>query len=334
MMNRIVIIFIISQIITCSAWYNEGHMIVSEIAYSLSNAQTKQSIDNYLTLDSNEYQGYTNHFTASVWADDVKKTQYNETKKWHFIHLPYIPSGIDVSVNPYDEVNIIQQVQALYDEFLKTQDESIRARDLRFLIHLLGDLHHPLHVSSLYSDEFPKGDDNGGLYKIYYPSLSNETCLHSFVDSIANQYNQFYPLPTNNSYETIIEEEAKQILDTCTLDYSQYRFNPTIWANETHSLANLFYIIPPHTIPTLEASKNITILSRHQLCLSGRRLAFLFEELLNRSIPSDFYFIILLALGVLSSIILDEYINRKQFNHKNTQTNQISGIKNVSFVPL
>ena len=34
---------------------------------------------------------------------------------------------------------------------------------IRFLIHFIGDLHQPLHIITMYSDNFlPPGGDNGG----------------------------------------------------------------------------------------------------------------------------------------------------------------------------
>ncbi len=52
---------------------------------------------------------------------------------------------------------------------------------LRYLVHVLGDVHQPLHASSLFSDRFPKGDEGGNLFKIQYTENINQ--LHKLFDS-------------------------------------------------------------------------------------------------------------------------------------------------------
>lgn len=56
---------------------------------------------------------------------------------------------------------------------------------LRYLIHVLGDIHQPLHAASLFDERFPKGDMGGNLYKIRYTENVNE--LHKLFDSGADK---------------------------------------------------------------------------------------------------------------------------------------------------
>mgnify|MGYP002145137110 CR=1 FL=1 len=53
---------------------------------------------------------------------------------------------------------------------------------LRHLLHLVGDIHQPLHAAALFSNEFPKGDDGGNLFKINYSE--SVTNLHKLYDSL------------------------------------------------------------------------------------------------------------------------------------------------------
>ena len=73
-----------------------------------------------------------------------------------------------------------------------------------FLIHLLGDIHMPLHIGSLYSKQFIQSDNSlfliclldlvdGGLFTI---TVNNtKTSLHSYIDGGAGVYTHYYPLP-------------------------------------------------------------------------------------------------------------------------------------------
>jgi len=54
---------------------------------------------------------------------------------------------------------------------------------LRFLTHIIGDVHQPLHSAALFNDQFPNGDEGGNLFKIVYPADKNINGLHKFFDS-------------------------------------------------------------------------------------------------------------------------------------------------------
>jgi hypothetical protein len=57
-----------------------------------------------------------------------------------------------------------------------------RALFARYLVHLVGDIHQPLHSVALFNKTFPKGDAGGNLLKLL---LANGTSsnFHSFWDS-------------------------------------------------------------------------------------------------------------------------------------------------------
>ena len=63
----------------------------------------------------------------SVWADDIKKSEFPESGYWHFIKLPYVLvyyySCIDIQQDnvtydsPYNTVNIINKIEELKNTF-------------------------------------------------------------------------------------------------------------------------------------------------------------------------------------------------------------------------
>ena len=56
---------------------------------------------------------------------------------------------------------------------------------LRYLVHVVGDVHQPLHSVQLFDDvHFPKGDLGGNLFLINYSE--NIGNLHKFYDSGAD----------------------------------------------------------------------------------------------------------------------------------------------------
>lgn len=115
-----------------------------------------------------------------------------------------VPELVTVSTNPW-EID-----QALTTVTSTKAAQLDRARQLRFLIHMIGDIHQPLHAAELYSDEFPSGDLGGNrcgalkLHRVWhrFPSIVlpfrpayrytiagvTQKNLHSYWDSGANTW--------------------------------------------------------------------------------------------------------------------------------------------------
>ena len=60
-----------------------------------------------------------------------------------------------------------------------------RALFARYLVHVAGDIHQPLHSVALYNKTYPDGDRGGNSLTMYYQN-GTKTNLHSFWDAGAN----------------------------------------------------------------------------------------------------------------------------------------------------
>ena len=125
-------------------WGKTGHRIVGEIA------------ENYLTKNSKlqikKLIGHHNLSRISNWADEIKSDpKWDHAYDWHYCT---IPDGEDYEKGKHKG----QAVEKVFD-FTKTlKDKKSTKEDkiiaLKFLVHLIGDLHQPLHVGN--------GKDRGG----------------------------------------------------------------------------------------------------------------------------------------------------------------------------
>jgi hypothetical protein len=125
---------------------------------------------------------------ASIWPDLTRGLPGHELREryhhgtWHYINLPYFLSDADREAligqikkknnlnfdTPSDpelqkSMNIIQAIahsrSIVMDPHANLQD---RALHVSWLIHLIGDLHQPLHSTALFSRRlFPDGDQGG-----------------------------------------------------------------------------------------------------------------------------------------------------------------------------
>ena len=132
------------------AWGVLGHRIVGQIADTYLTKQTKKEIYKIL---GNESIAIT-----SNWPDFIKSDPaYDYLDRWHYINLK---AGLSESVvkaylvtdtvtDAYTKINWLT-VQLKNKEL----EQDKRVLYLRLLVHIVGDIHQPLHVG--------RPDDRGG----------------------------------------------------------------------------------------------------------------------------------------------------------------------------
>jgi hypothetical protein len=82
----------------------------------------------------------------------------------------------------------------------------------RYLIHVVGDVHQPLHAVSLFDDnKFKEGDEGGNLFKIIFSK--NIKNLHKLYDDILDRVNNKISRPMGIEDSDYIEKTAKEIME-------------------------------------------------------------------------------------------------------------------------
>lgn len=84
------------------------------------------------------------------------------------------------------DVNSINTIKSAVTVLKNNRDKVSfeRAFMARYLLHLAGDIHQPLHSTCMYNETFPTGDLGGNFIKINTRN-SGELNLHAFFDSMA-----------------------------------------------------------------------------------------------------------------------------------------------------
>ena len=90
----------------------------------------------------------------------------------------------------------------------------------RLIIHIIGDIHQPLHTSALFSNQFPNGDLGGNKFDIVYTGKKKLNNLHSFWDSTAHKYNEV-KAPLDESKFDRLQVIAEEV----TTDYPRSHFS-------------------------------------------------------------------------------------------------------------
>lgn len=112
---------------------------------------------------------------------------------------------------------------------------------MRLLIHIVGDMHQPLHNVNMYNYTYTNGDLGGNKEKIL---LLNHTSmiLHSYFDSGATRLDGF-SRPLSPVDEAKLTDFALQFRTEFPRSYFGNRVNltaPEAWAQESFDIAHNF----------------------------------------------------------------------------------------------
>jgi hypothetical protein len=149
-----------------SAWGALGHRIIGEMSETLLTDKAKERINAVLN----------NASIAMVanWGDEVRSdSRYDYTADWHYTNLDagLSRTAFDTIAIKQDNGKNIYSVAALTNHLRETPADTAM---LKMLIHLVGDMHCPLHLGHA-SDR--------GANSIQIRWFRNETNLHSLWDS-------------------------------------------------------------------------------------------------------------------------------------------------------
>lgn len=202
------------------AWGPTGHRVVAEIASRHLTPQAMKAITALL--------GRQSLAMISNWADFIKSDtthQYDHTSPWHYLDFPAGVSraSFDSMLRQQTGENLYTQTNALIRQLKSPavpKEKKIFA--LTFLVHLIGDMHMPLHVGR---DE----DMGGNKITVYW--FDRPTNLHRVWDEHLIDFQQL-------SYTEYAQ--ALDIAPPATVAEMQ-RGTPADWMYESHQLADTVY---------------------------------------------------------------------------------------------
>ena len=179
------------------AWGVLGHRIVGQVADTYLTKQTKKEIYKIL--------GDESIAMASNWPDFIKSDKsYSYLSPWHYINLKagltetelktYL--AIDTITDAYTKINWL--AAELKNKGLE-QDKKVMF--LKLLIHLVGDIHQPMHTG--------RHDDLGGN-KIRVSWFKDEINLHQLWDERLIDFQQLSYTEYASAINHVSKSQRKQ----------------------------------------------------------------------------------------------------------------------------
>jgi hypothetical protein len=210
---------------------------------------------------------------------------------WHFVDAAFTSEQKKLPPTPTPAPNAATQIAALRGFIASSEADSLKAYDLVWLEHLVGDVHQPLHGSTRFFAG--KSDQGGNAVAVKLPvamqkkfegsqSKSAPRELHAFWDDLPGEGAPAAALPVAATFAGALPAAAAA--DLAIVD-------PDKWAAESLTLAQTAaYVSPIGQGPTASAdSKSGYVITqayydgamqeaKSRVALAGARLAKLLNE--------------------------------------------------------
>lgn len=286
------------------AWNDMGHMTVAAVAWSQMTDTARREASRLLKLNPH-YQDWIRavpagkrdevaFLRAATWPDKIRGEYEDDGYEpveprasqnigyadrlihpyWHYKNLPF--SADSTPVEDADAVNAVSRIEVFRDALAaRDATDSVKSYDLSWLIHLVGDIHQPLHATARFTSDFRHGDRGGNSVKVCAVTASHcgtNDSLHSFWDGGIG----------NSKSANVALAKAKQLrpADRVEADVS----DPNRWAAESSELAKTYaYAAPvgrgkgPYRLTARYSAKAGSV-AEQRIALAGARLANILND--------------------------------------------------------
>ena len=233
-------------------WGQIGHRVVGHIADGMLTKKAQKNVQRVL--------GHETLAEVSTWMDEVRSDRaFDYATTWHYTTIP--DGQTYETAEKQENGDVIWAIEKIVKELksgeLSAEDEAV---NLKFLVHLVGDIHQPLHVGN--------GEDRGAndVKVRWFRSNAN---LHSVWDSRMIDQKQY-------SYT----ELAAKINHPTKADIKEWQAATVRdWATESMSYRERVYSIPEDGALSYRYSYDNFDLVEYRLLQGGVRLAGVINEI-------------------------------------------------------
>ncbi len=268
--------FLLLAPLSAHAWSAAGHMATAEIAYQRLSPAARAEADRLIAVLANQDPKVDTFVAVSAWMDLLRGEDWTLYNTWHYINLPYNAGALS-SVAPPRPDNVVTVIQSARATLASPKaGDFARAQALRLLLHLVGDIHQPLHAVGRFTAEHPDGDRGGNLFPVATP----EKDLHWYWDNAAGWLPN---LDATNpaTWRPALPGLVARITDGNPPDsFPQLtEQDPMAWARESFALAvsAVYQGITPGATPSDAYNTRAHEVCRKRLALAGYRMADLLE---------------------------------------------------------
>ena len=230
-------------------WGQTGHRVVGEIAWRHLNKKAQKEVQRIL--------GNESLAMCANYMDLIKsEPHYDSLGAWHYCTIAH---GESYAGAP-EEGDVVMAINHYIDE-LETGIYAVdEAFALKCLVHLVGDIHQPLHVGN--------GTDRGGN-DVKLEFMWEKTNLHRIWDSGLIDYQQLSYTEYASWIDTAGKDQVTKWQNTVVLD----------WALESQALHPAVYNYPESGKLSYQYNHDCIAIVNQRLLQAGVRLAAILNAL-------------------------------------------------------
>lgn len=241
-----------ANIKTSKTWGKTGHRVVGEIASHYLTPEAQKAVTRILDGRSMAI--------ASIWMDKIRANpKWDYTEDWHWVTIPPGMTYEETEKNPNGD--IIWAIRMLIED-LKKGDLSAQQEEqkLKMLIHLIGDIHMPLHVGN--------GTDRGGnAVEVYW--FGQQVSLHwvwdaKMINETLLSYTELAASINHLSQKKVNKWQSSTVLE---------------WAYESRALLDEVYDLPENRELGYKYMYHNYPIVQKRLLQAGVRLAGVLNEI-------------------------------------------------------
>lgn len=214
--NKILVALGMMSALTAYPWGQKGHDTVAYIAECHLSPEAKAAAEEL--LDGRSIVYYAN------WLDNASHTpEYSFSKTWHYKNIDEDETFETAKINEKGDIvtALEKQIAVLRDTTLSKEERSLA---LKMTVHLLGDIHQPMHLGHA-------SDLGGNRWEVRY--FKNPTNLHSVWDSkIVESAHKWSCSEWQQQIDRADTAQTAEILSLST---------PQEWAKETYMISKEVY---------------------------------------------------------------------------------------------
>ncbi|MBY0413783.1 MAG: S1/P1 nuclease [Bdellovibrionales bacterium] len=244
------------------SWGKTGHRIVGEIAQRNLNKEAQKGVKDLL--------GDEDLSRVSTYPDEIRSNKkYDYTAPWHYTSIPTGKTYFDQKrPKDGDVIEALFRVEETLRDAKATKED--KAFALKFLVHLMGDVHQPLHVGL--------AEDRGGN-SVRLKWFKNETNLHALWDEAIVDFEQLSYTEYSKYLNHFSKDEAKEFAKGTFMDWAKESQDARSIVYDTGGSESIGYEYHYKVKPTMEL----------RLRQAGFRLASVLNNIFKKSILDKDY---------------------------------------------
>ncbi len=299
-MAAIVVVATFCCTVSANAWNATGHMAVAAIAYRGLKSDVRARLvalihrhpwANQWLADrpSDVEEGLYLFMRASTWPDDIREggSGFEIHARWHYVNYPLRGPAFAFKGSPFPDDDILfglGECESVLDD--ASESQSVRAVYLSWMLHLVGDIHQPLHCATWIGNGFTSvtGDQGGGLVFVRSAAGAKPTKLHGFWDGLLGTTRDERAIVSLSlDLEKANPRSALAELLGATTPRAWSRESWTRARNDVYRSGALMRSSNPDTAPVLPGGYATAARTTARRCavLAGYRLADLLSKVAN-----------------------------------------------------